>query len=311
MLQQKRSLVSMTIALVIIMVGLLLVCAQQRSNVAPGEDLSMDDEQFRQELLDMLDLVDEPQDTTSFDELGLTDDNQSDEVLSLLVPDREETPEVIDTTPRASASTMGLSEEMFVNVQNDISRLENLLEERSASVDSLKRIIENRNVRLQKIENQVTQNREHHIGMPSKTTVSQRPKTTITQKSTTNSSSSPFMAEYKSARSYFERFEYQNAIQEFKDLLSRYPNHKMADNCQYWIGECYYGMKDYNTAVIELQKVFAYSETDKHDDAQLMIALSYVKSGQKDRAQVEFENFLNNYSGSEYTAIAQKYHKNI
>jgi TolA-binding protein len=85
----------------------------------------------------------------------------------------------------------------------------------------------------------------------------------------------------------------------------------MADNCQYWIGECYYGLRQYQKAIIEFQKVFAYSATDKHDDAQLMIGLSYFRLGQRDQAQSEFQTFLNNFADSEYSSIARRYVQDI
>ncbi|OPZ64053.1 MAG: Tetratricopeptide repeat protein [bacterium ADurb.Bin478] len=85
----------------------------------------------------------------------------------------------------------------------------------------------------------------------------------------------------------------------------------LADNCQYWIGESYFGLKEYQQAIMEFQKVFAYSMTDKYDDAQLMIGLSYVRSGQKEKAQKEFETFLNTYAGSEYAGVARRYYRDI
>jgi len=51
--------------------------------------------------------------------------------------------------------------------------------------------------------------------------------------------------------------------------------------------------------------------TDKYDDAQLMIGLSYVRSGQKEKAQKEFETFLNTYAGSEYAGVARRYYRDI
>ena len=70
-------------------------------------------------------------------------------------------------------------------------------------------------------------------------------------------------------------------------------------------------MKQYQEAIIEFQKVFAYVQNDKYDDAQLMIAQSYSRLGQKDRARSEFENFLNNYNSSEYYPIAKYKYENI
>ncbi|HQG45374.1 MAG TPA: hypothetical protein PLG50_06925, partial [bacterium] len=53
----SRSVWAVVIALVIIFVGLFLVCAQRRGTVAGGEDMANNDDQFRQELLQLLDLT--------------------------------------------------------------------------------------------------------------------------------------------------------------------------------------------------------------------------------------------------------------
>ena len=77
-----------------------------------------------------------------------------------------------------------------------------------------------------------------------------------------------FMSAYQSARAQFERYDYNGAIESFQALLQQNPNHSMADNCQYWIGESYFGLKQYQKAIMEFQKVFAYGPADKHDDAR-------------------------------------------
>ena len=96
-----------------------------------------------------------------------------------------------------------------------------------------------------------------------------------------------------------------------RSLLSQNPGHSYSDNAQYWIAESYYGKKDFNKAILEFQKVFAYNETDKHDDAQLMIGLAYLKMGQRQRAHSAFGEFLQTYRTSEYAHIARRYYQNI
>jgi TolA-binding protein len=182
---------------------------------------------------------------------------------------------------------------MFMKVRNDVLRLESILDRKTASVDSLKRIISNREARIRELEARLN-------SLPA-TPVASVP----------SGVTSGFMTAYESARAQFERHDYSGAIASFENLLAEYAGHSMVDNCQYWIGECYFGLRQYQKAVIEFQKVFAYAATDKHDDAQLMIGLSYYRIGQREQAQSEFETFLNNYTDSEYTSIARRYVQNI
>ncbi|MBD3387155.1 tetratricopeptide repeat protein [candidate division KSB1 bacterium] len=302
MKRELRSILLIAIAVLIIVIGLFLVCAQRAANTSSSEDLSSEDEQFRQELLEMLDLA-EDADTGQTEEQPSTasdvEDIESDpEVMALLqeMEDIEGTdeaaqmPQQIETEPTETAESMGLSQEMFDEAIDRIKQLENVLEAKGQTADSLKRIVDNRNARLQQLQSGTSP--------PPETAYSGRPQ----------AAGSPFMSKYYLARSQFERYQYQNAIDTFQQLLTQYNTHHMADNCQYWIGECYYGLGHYNKALLEFEKVFAYSQTDKHDDAQLMIGLCYVKSGDTDKAQLEFQTFINNYSQSEYLPIARKYY---
>ncbi|HQG44356.1 MAG TPA: tetratricopeptide repeat protein, partial [bacterium] len=209
---------------------------------------------------------------------------------------------LLETKPSTTPGTMGLTPEMFIKIRSDISRLEAALEQRSATVDSLQNIITNRNARLQELEAQ----RSKRAAVTPVVTAK-----TIKKTARAAASSSAFDTAYEDARSLFEAHKYQAAIDAFSRLLADYPDHTMADNCQYWIGECYFGMREYQKAIVEFQKVFAFSETDKHDNAQLMIGLSYVRSNQADLAQKAFGTFLDTYSGSEYTSVARRYYRSI
>lgn len=302
--RQKRSFVGVFSALTIILVGLLLLCSQRKA-VNNDQDLATNDDAFRQELLDMLDLADDSTQVASAD--SESGNESANDVLSLLTPEADKaqaTTTPLNTQPTTTADNMGISEDMFKKVQSDVDRLEHILESKSQSVDSLKRIVENKNARIKDLETRVA---SRPATTPSRTASAYHPSSPA---ASTQYPSSGFMGAYQKARAQFESFNYEAAIASFENLLSQYPNHPEADNCQYWIGECYYGLKQYQKAIMEFQKVFAYSQADKHDDAQLMIGLAYVKMGERDRANAEFETFLNTYAGSEYTSIAKRYYHN-
>jgi tol-pal system protein YbgF len=323
---KKQSMRSIIIALTVILIGLFLVCAQRYAKESSSSDLSADDEQFRQELLEMLDLaddLDEGEEAPALTQDESEEQTSEDDILSLLVPEGEESQaledfsaqdtqdteaaedmELFQPEPTETAENMGLSEDMFRNVQRDVRRLENILAEKSAAVDSLRRIMEIRNARIQELEQRLTSGRRNRFLAPSK-------RSSSGARYPSQYTGTPFMNNYLAARSQFENFQYQAAIESFQGLLNQYPDHPMADNCQYWIGECYYGMRQYQKAIIEFEKVFAYAATDKHDDAQLMIGLSYVKMGQTSQARQAFETLLNTYIDSEYTGIAQRYYRNL
>ena len=111
---------------------------------------------------------------------------------------------------------------------------------------------------------------------------------------------------YRKALEKFNQRDYRKAVSMFQALVERSMNNPLSDNCQYWIGECYYGMRDYQKAVIEFEKVFSFSNTNKDDDAQLKLGMSYIRLEQKENARRELTRLLSNYPNSEFTALARK-----
>ncbi|MBL7190469.1 tetratricopeptide repeat protein [bacterium] len=111
---------------------------------------------------------------------------------------------------------------------------------------------------------------------------------------------------YNKALEEFKQKRYPKALELFQTLIERDRNHKLADNCQYWIGETYYATKDYQKALIEFEKVFSYASTNKDDDAQLKLGLCYIRMNDNASAKRELTRLLSNYPDSEYTELARR-----
>lgn len=99
---------------------------------------------------------------------------------------------------------------------------------------------------------------------------------------------------------------YDLAIEQFTRLLDTVPRDELADNAQYWIGECHYLLGKYRPALTAFTSVFAYSKTEKADDAQLMIARCYRELGERDKARAAFQKLLTEYPESEYVPTARR-----
>ena len=119
--------------------------------------------------------------------------------------------------------------------------------------------------------------------------------------------SDEFKRSYIEALSYYQNGDFQNAIDGFSRLSKSNPEHKLADNSQYWLGECYYTQKNYKRAVQEFEKIFRFPGKDKWDDAQLKLGLCYLKIGNAGKARDEFQKLLDHYPDSEYYQKAQHY----
>ena len=105
---------------------------------------------------------------------------------------------------------------------------------------------------------------------------------------------------YMKSLGHFQNQEYDSAIKGFSELVVSDATNDLADNCQYWLAECYYSKKDFKRAVGQFTKVFNYAGTDKDDDAQLKLGLSYQSMGSLEKAKEEFQRLIDYFPGSEY-----------
>ena len=111
---------------------------------------------------------------------------------------------------------------------------------------------------------------------------------------------------YMKSLGHFQNQNFKSAISGFVELVKSDATNDLADNSQYWLAECYYSQKDFKRAIAEFEKVFTYAGTDKDDDAQLKIGLSYQSIGNIDKAKEEFQRFIDYFPGSEYYPKAKE-----
>lgn len=110
---------------------------------------------------------------------------------------------------------------------------------------------------------------------------------------------------YQTALRDFEARHFDSALKGFSEALTLAPKDDLADNAQYWIGECHWGMGNYARAIKEFQKVFTYPDTEKDDDAQFKIARCYADMGDAAMAIVELKRLTVDYPESEYVRRAE------
>ncbi len=111
---------------------------------------------------------------------------------------------------------------------------------------------------------------------------------------------------YMKSLGHFQNQNFSQAISGFEELVLSDATNNLADNSQYWLAECFYSQKDFKRAIAEFEKVFTYAGTDKDDDAQLKIGLSYQSIGNVDKAREEFQRLIDYFPGSEYYTKAQE-----
>lgn len=92
---------------------------------------------------------------------------------------------------------------------------------------------------------------------------------------------------------------FQAAVNGFEAFLHGNPDSDYAANAQYWLGECYYSLQQYERAVAELKKVVdSYPRAGRAPDALLGMAKALRKLNRPDRAQQALERLHSRYPDS-------------
>jgi tol-pal system protein YbgF len=98
--------------------------------------------------------------------------------------------------------------------------------------------------------------------------------------------STDIVALYQEARNHYQTKDYPVAIRTFQSIIEQAPNHDLAGNAQYWIGESYYALADFSAARMAFQHVQEnYPNSNKFVDSQLKIAMTWIQQNKKDQAR--------------------------
>jgi tol-pal system protein YbgF len=104
---------------------------------------------------------------------------------------------------------------------------------------------------------------------------------------------------YQNAFNLLRAKEYGKAAREFSAFLRTFPNSSLADNSQYWLGECYYGERRFQEAIDEFERVFAlYSASSKVPASLLKIGYSHLELKQPSMARAVFQQLVRTYPQS-------------
>jgi tol-pal system protein YbgF len=96
-----------------------------------------------------------------------------------------------------------------------------------------------------------------------------------------------------------EKKDYKVAISRFKDFLKKHSKSKLADNAQYWIGECHYALREFDQAIVEFDAVRRrYPQGDKVPAAVLKQGFAFAELGEKVNARLVLQELVEKYPQS-------------
>lgn len=110
---------------------------------------------------------------------------------------------------------------------------------------------------------------------------------------------------YDSGLRFYSSERPRDAISEFSRVLETAPMSDLADNAEYWTGECYYKLREYPRALEAFKRVFNHQGSNKYEDAQLKIGMTYREMGNRNEAISALRELLQKYPNSQYVEIAR------
>jgi len=111
---------------------------------------------------------------------------------------------------------------------------------------------------------------------------------------------------YDKAFQLFRGGKFEAARAEFSSYLERYPKTDLADNAQFWLGECYYSEKRYREAIGAYEKTIKdYPKSDKVSSALLKQGMAFLELGDKTAAKILLKKVVRSYPNSNQAKIAR------
>lgn len=111
---------------------------------------------------------------------------------------------------------------------------------------------------------------------------------------------------YDRAFQLFRGGKYEAARAEFSSYLERYPKTDLADNAQFWLGECHYSEKSYREAIAAYEKTIKdYPKSDKVSSALLKQGMAFLALGDKTAGKILLKKVVKGYPQSNQAKIAR------
>ncbi len=112
---------------------------------------------------------------------------------------------------------------------------------------------------------------------------------------------------YRAALAAFEAGRMETARALFADFLKNAPSSPLAPNAGYWLGECYYNLKQFDTAIITFKDVVAkYPAHPKAAACMLKAGFAYARLGDTANAKFYLETLVHDFPDSEPAKLARQ-----
>jgi tol-pal system protein YbgF len=101
---------------------------------------------------------------------------------------------------------------------------------------------------------------------------------------------------YASAMARLRAEDHAEAIRELAELVDRFPQHPLASNAQYWIGEAHYRQRDFGPALAAFRKVVdGHPQSAQVPEALLKVGLCQRELKDTTAARESWERIVKSY----------------
>lgn len=176
-----------------------------------------------------------------------------------------------------------------IELRSTIDKLNKDLEQRQKEADQLKALMAQKDEKIKELNDKLASYKAYEPALKKRL------------------SNVEYKRRYSMGLEKFNARQYRQAIEIFEELLSSNPDHALASNCYYWIGESYNGLGRLSEAIAAFEKVLNYKRSFKKDDALLMQGVCYLKQGNRTKAKEFFNRLIELYPNSEYVTKATGY----
>ena len=112
---------------------------------------------------------------------------------------------------------------------------------------------------------------------------------------------------YNASKDSFDQGRFEEGIEGFNTFLDRYPKSELADNAQYWIGECYTALGRYDLAIPAYEEVKKkYPKGNKVPDAMLKQAMAFLAIDDKTSTRILLKRIISTFPESDQAKVAEQ-----
>lgn len=113
-------------------------------------------------------------------------------------------------------------------------------------------------------------------------------------------------AAYGEAFELLTQSRYADAVIKFRSLIENFPRGALIDDAQYWIGEAYYVVRDFEKAGEEFSAVVSrYPDSQRMPEAMLKLGYIQAETGRTQKARRTLNKVISRYPGSRVAISAE------